>query len=99
LRRFFFFIFCDRFSGLDSNPYRQGVIHLANNFTCGRNLIMGDIVKYSSPYLFPFVIEYSMIATAVLFAMWRNIGKNPRLDPTQSPEFNLAPRGEILPQG
>jgi hypothetical protein len=44
LRRFFFFIFCDRFSGLDSNPYRQGVIHLANNFTCGRNLIMGDIV-------------------------------------------------------
>ena len=39
---------------------------------------MGDIVKYSGPYLFPFVIEYSLIAAAVLFAMWKNIGKNPR---------------------
>ena len=66
--------------GLDSNPYRQGVIHLANNFTCGRNFIMGDIVKYSGPYLFPFVIEYSLIAAAILFAMWRNIGKNPRFE-------------------
>jgi Otopetrin len=27
---------------------------------------MGDIVKYSGPYLFPFVIEYSLIAAAIL---------------------------------
>ena len=36
---------------------------------------MGDIFKFSGPYLYPFVIEYSLIAAAVLFAMWRNIGK------------------------
>ena len=73
----FYLIFQNK-TGADPNLYRQGVIHLANNFTCGRNFIMGDIVKYSGPYLFPFVIEYSLIAAAVLFAMWKNIGKNPR---------------------
>jgi hypothetical protein len=41
-------------------------------------MFMGDIGKYTSPYLYPFVIEYSFIAAAVLFAMWYNIGKNPR---------------------
>jgi hypothetical protein len=39
---------------------------------------MGDIVKFAGPYLFPFVIEYSLIAAAVIFAMWKSIGKNPR---------------------
>ena len=53
-------------------------IQLADNFTCGRNYIMGDIFKYSGPYLYPFVIEYSLITAAVIYAMWRNIGKNPR---------------------
>lgn len=56
----------------------QGVINLANNFTCGRNYIMGDIVTFAAPYLYPFVVEYSLIAAAVIYAMWRNIGANPR---------------------
>ena len=56
----------------------QGVINLANNFTCGRNYIMGDIVTFAAPYLYPFVVEYSLIASAVIFAMWRSIGSNPR---------------------
>ena len=51
---------------------------MARNFTCGREAIMGEIVRVTSPYLFPFVIEYSFIAAAVLLAMWKNIGKNPR---------------------
>ena len=58
--------------------YQQGIIKLANNFTCGRTAIMGDIFKFSGPYLYPFVIEYSLIAAAVLFAMWKNIGNGPR---------------------
>ena len=61
--------------------YQQGIIKLANNFTCGRTAIMGDIFKFSGPYLYPFVIEYSLIATAVLYAMWKNIGNNPRYLP------------------
>ena len=62
------------------NGMNAGVINLANNFTCGRNPIMGDIVSYASPYLYPFVVEYSLIAAAVIFAMWRSIGSNPRYE-------------------
>ena len=56
----------------------QGVINIANNFTCGRNYILGEIPVYAAPYLYPFVVEYSLIASAVIFAMWRSIGSNPR---------------------
>ncbi len=52
--------------------------YMPYNYNCTREAIMGEIVKYTSPYLFPFVVEYSFIAAAVLFAMWKNIGKNPR---------------------
>jgi len=64
---------------VDHLQHRSGVvIQSANNFTCGRNHIMGGIVQFAAPYLFPFVIEYSLIAAAVIFAMWKSIGKNPR---------------------
>ena len=53
-------------------------MHFARNYTCGRTAFMGDIVQYTSPYLFPFVIEYCFIAAAVLIAMWKSVGKNPR---------------------
>ena len=53
-------------------------MHFARNYTCGRTAFMGDIAQYTSPYLFPFVIEYSFIAAAVLIAMWKSVGKNPR---------------------
>lgn len=45
---------------------------------------MGDIVTMASPYLYPFVVEYSLIAAAVIFAMWSNIGNNPRFAVTMS---------------
>ena len=62
----------------EPSAFSGGVIQLAHNFTCGRQAIMGDIVRTTSPYLFPFVIEYSLIAAGVLLAMWKNIGRNPR---------------------
>ncbi|KAK9509148.1 hypothetical protein O3M35_006529 [Rhynocoris fuscipes] len=45
---------------------------------CDRINIMGTIVQDSAPYLFPFIIEYSLIGAAVIYVMWRHIGKNPR---------------------
>ena len=39
---------------------------------------MGDIVTKSAPYLYPFLIEFSLIGAAVLMVMWARIGKNPR---------------------
>lgn len=46
--------------------------------TCGRINIMGNIVQDSAPYLFPFIIEYSLIGAAVIYVMWRHIGRHAR---------------------
>lgn len=46
--------------------------------SCGRVNIMGTIVQDSAPYLFPFIIEYSLIGAAVIYVMWKHIGRNPR---------------------
>ena len=44
---------------------------------CERVKIIGDAMENSSAYLFPFIVEYSIIGRHVLYSMWRNIGKNP----------------------
>lgn len=46
--------------------------------SCGRVNIMGTIVQDSSPYLYPFIIEYSLIGATVIYVMWKHIGRNPR---------------------
>uniref|UniRef100_A0A1B6DFE4 Otopetrin n=1 Tax=Clastoptera arizonana TaxID=38151 RepID=A0A1B6DFE4_9HEMI len=46
--------------------------------SCGRTNIMGNIVQDSAPYLFPFIIEYSLIGAAVIYVMWRHIGRHAR---------------------
>lgn len=46
------------------------------NETCERFVYMGTIVNDAAPYLFPVVIEYSLIAAAVVFIIWRNIGRS-----------------------
>lgn len=48
------------------------------NRTCGRVEIMGSIVSDSAPYLYPFIVEYSLIGASVLYIMWKHIGRNPR---------------------
>ncbi|KAG8234868.1 hypothetical protein J437_LFUL013155 [Ladona fulva] len=48
------------------------------NYSCGRVNIMGTIVQDSAPYLFPFIIEYSLIGAAVVYVMWSHIGWSPR---------------------
>lgn len=39
---------------------------------------MGTIVQDAEPYLFPFIIEYSLIGAAVIYVMWKHIGRHPR---------------------
>ena len=51
---------------------------LRANDSCGRWDIMGNVVHLSAPYLYPFVIEYSLIGAAVIYIMWRHIGRSPR---------------------
>ncbi|XP_037934932.1 proton channel OtopLc isoform X2 [Teleopsis dalmanni] len=48
-----------------------------NATACGRVDIMGTIVYDSAPYLYPFIIEYSLIGAVVLYVMWKHIGRYP----------------------
>lgn len=51
---------------------------------------MGSIVSDASPFLYPFIVEYSLIAAAVLYVMWKNIGHNPMFRIEQSAEDALS---------
>lgn len=55
-------------------------ISAVDPLSCGRINIMGTIVQDSAPYLFPFIIEYSLIGAAVIYVMWKHIGRNPRYE-------------------
>lgn len=39
---------------------------------------MGTTVQDAAPYLYPFIIEYSLIGAAVIYVMWKHIGRHPR---------------------
>jgi len=39
--------------------------------------ILGDTIENSSIYLFPFLIEYSMIGGHIIYNMWKNVGRRP----------------------
>lgn len=54
------------------------IANIDNTTVCGRNPIMGTIVTDSAPYLYPFIIEYSLIGAAVIYVMWKHIGRYPR---------------------
>lgn len=67
-------------------PFAEALVGLKQNATlptyandsCGRINIMGTIVEDSAPFLYPFIIEYSLIGAAVIYIMWRHIGRYPR---------------------
>ncbi|XP_049825497.1 uncharacterized protein LOC109597712 isoform X7 [Aethina tumida] len=59
------------------------------NDSCARVNIMGTIVQDSAPYLFPFIIEYSLIGAAVIYVMWKHIGRNPRYVTQEDLEHRL----------
>ncbi|KFM78483.1 Otopetrin-2, partial [Stegodyphus mimosarum] len=44
-------------------------------FECRRSNIMGELVQEASHFLFPCTIQYSLICAAILYIMWKNIGK------------------------
>ncbi|XP_044747991.1 proton channel OtopLc isoform X8 [Coccinella septempunctata] len=61
----------------------------ASENSCGRLNIMGTIVNDSAPYLFPFIIEYSLIGAAVIYVMWKHIGRNPKYVTEEDLEHRL----------
>ncbi|XP_060800661.1 proton channel OtopLc isoform X2 [Amyelois transitella] len=64
----------ESFDALNPAPL---IANIDNSTVCGRNPIMGSIVSDSAPYLYPFIIEYSLIGAAVIYVMWKHIGRYP----------------------
>lgn len=58
-------------------PLRENTTSRNLSNPCEKQDIMGTIVSDSSPFLYPFIVEYSLISAAVLYVMWKNIGKDP----------------------
>uniref|UniRef100_A0A4Y0BKX1 Otopetrin n=1 Tax=Anopheles funestus TaxID=62324 RepID=A0A4Y0BKX1_ANOFN len=61
----------------------------ATAVSCGRVNIMGTIVQDSAPYLYPFIIEYSLIGAAVIYVMWKHIGRYPKFTNEEDLEHRL----------
>ncbi|XP_035773032.1 uncharacterized protein LOC118456402 isoform X3 [Anopheles albimanus] len=61
----------------------------SNAVSCGRVNIMGTIVQDSAPYLYPFIIEYSLIGAAVIYVMWKHIGRYPKFTNEEDLEHRL----------
>jgi len=60
---------------------RRFRVHSTHNSTqsdaCQGLDILGDTIENSSVYLFPFIIEYSMIGGHIIYNMWKNVGRRP----------------------
>jgi len=67
--------------------HSKGFNKTIHNEDCIHMDIIGNTIQNSSVYLFPFIIEYSIIGMAVLFSMWSGIGEDPvyLLDDKPSP--------------
>ncbi|GFY53658.1 proton channel OtopLc [Trichonephila inaurata madagascariensis] len=78
-------------------PFRENYIKNNSN-PCQKQDIMGSIVSDSSPFLFPFIVEYSLIGAAVLYVMWKNIGKDPVFAELSEDGLSRASSVQTLPK-
>lgn len=89
------------FESLDS-LFPQAHTSLSEKYlSCGRVNIMGTIVEDSAPYLYPFIIEYSLIGAVVIYVMWKHIGRYPKSaaeDLEHRLEVMLSRRAVVLAQ-
>ncbi|CAG0889206.1 unnamed protein product [Cyprideis torosa] len=63
--------------------------YLANwNVSCERRNLIGTIRQDSAPFLYPFLVEYSLIGAIVLYIMWKHVGLNPKFKyNAEDPEY------------
>ncbi|XP_064482140.1 proton channel OtopLc-like isoform X2 [Ornithodoros turicata] len=71
-------------------PFRENATSRNLSNPCEKQDIMGTIVSDSSPFLYPFIVEYSLISAAVLYVMWKNIGKDPVYHVENSQEDGIS---------
>lgn len=48
------------------------------NYGCEKSTDLTDMINYTTPYLYPFSIEYNILIVGVWILLWENIGKTER---------------------
>ncbi|KAL8576900.1 hypothetical protein ACOMHN_064684 [Nucella lapillus] len=51
---------------------------------CQWDTLMGQVLESSGSYLYPCIIEYSLICASVLYVMWSQVGHDPKRQKQQS---------------
>ncbi|KAK7091221.1 proton channel OtopLc-like isoform X3 [Littorina saxatilis] len=57
---------------------------------CQWDALMGRVLEKSTSYLYPCIIEYSLICASVLYVMWDQVGHDPRRRPKINHEDSVA---------
>ena len=66
-----------------SKPLKVYIEGRSNTTTlemCRKQNILGETIENTSVYLFPFIIEFSIIGAHILYNMWTNVGKGPKFE-------------------
>lgn len=72
---------------LDTNNNHPNLWDLWSDTSCMDNgAVLKPFIDDFSPYLYPFLIEFSLIAAAVLYDSWSHVGFNPKLKTDQNDE-------------
>ncbi|KAL8606022.1 hypothetical protein ACOMHN_024527 [Nucella lapillus] len=57
---------------------------LLQELKCQWDTLMGQVLESSGSYLYPCIIEYSLICASVLYVMWSQVGHDPKRQKQQS---------------
>merc|ERR1712223_1644732 len=55
---------------------QEHIDYVVSLYSCFNDNTLGKLWTSSTPYLFPFIVEYSLIAAAVTYIMWKNVGND-----------------------
>ncbi|XP_061188116.1 proton channel OtopLc-like [Saccostrea echinata] len=61
---------------------------------CMLSHLIGSIIKDTSPYLYPFKIEYNLICAGILYVMWRHLAYNSEVNHIPVPLARLDSNGD-----
>ncbi|OWA53128.1 hypothetical protein BV898_17561 [Hypsibius exemplaris] len=67
---------------------------------CSQETVLANIAQEAAPYLYPFTIEYTLIAAAVWYMIWSNIGGDESHNANSTRELEKArgsPSGPLSP--
>ncbi|XP_076046380.1 proton channel OtopLc-like isoform X2 [Oratosquilla oratoria] len=65
----------------DDHHYTGNKIHAYDwsiNYGCEKTTDLSEMINYTTPYLFPFSIEYNILIVGVWILLWENIGRTDR---------------------